>query len=83
MGNRRVVERFTEALAANDYDTLDALTHDDYLARWPQSGEVVRGRANMRAIQENYPGANSGLSPSMTCTGRPSWRAASSSPMRM
>jgi hypothetical protein len=61
MGNRQVVERYTEALAANDFDAQDALVHDDYEARWPQSGEVIRGRANRRAVLEQYPGGNPGL----------------------
>jgi ketosteroid isomerase-like protein len=56
MGNREVVERFAEALAADDFDAQDQLIHDDYVGRWPQSGEVIRGRANRRAILQNYPG---------------------------
>jgi len=61
MGNRQVVEHFAEALAKDDLDAQDALIHDDYVCRWPQSGEVVRGRANRRAIMENYPDAAGGL----------------------
>jgi ketosteroid isomerase-like protein len=60
MGNRQVLERFAEALAANDFDAQDALIHDDYEARYPQSGEVIRGRGNRRAILENYPGTEAG-----------------------
>ena len=56
MGNRDVVERFAEALAADDFDAQDALLHDDYVVHWPQSGETIRGRANRRAMLENYPG---------------------------
>jgi ketosteroid isomerase-like protein len=63
MGNRQVIERFAEALAANDLDAQDALIHDDYLCVWPQSGEVIRGRANRRAVIENYPDADGGLRP--------------------
>jgi len=59
-----VVERFSEAMAANDLDTQDILIHDDYVGRWPQSGEVIRGRANRRAILENYPGLEGRLGPS-------------------
>jgi ketosteroid isomerase-like protein len=66
VGNRQVVERLAEALATNDLDTQDALIHDDYVCRWPQSGEVIRGRANRRAIQENYPGAEGGIRPTTT-----------------
>lgn len=61
MGNRQVIERFTAALGANDFDAQDALVHDDYVCRWPQSGEVIRGRANRRAVLENYPGGSLGL----------------------
>jgi ketosteroid isomerase-like protein len=61
MGNRQVIEQFAAALAANDFDTQDALIHDDYVCRWPQSGEVIRGKANRRAITENYPGAEGGI----------------------
>ena len=56
MGNRRVVEQYVAAMAADDFDAQDALVHDHYVARWPQSGEVVRGRANRRAVLQNYPG---------------------------
>ena len=63
MGNRQVVERYTAALAAGDLDAQDALVHEDYEARWPQSGEVVRGRTNRRAIVANYPGAEGVLRP--------------------
>jgi hypothetical protein len=64
MGNRAVVEQFVKALAANDFDTQDALLHDDYVGRYPQSGEVIRGRENRRAIMENYPGTDGGIRPS-------------------
>ena len=64
MGNRAVVERFTEALAANDFDAQDALLHDDYVGRYPQSGEVIRGRENRRKIMENYPGTQGGITSS-------------------
>lgn len=56
MGNRQVVERYAEALASGDLDAQEACLHDDYEARWPQSGEVTRGLVNRRAILENYPG---------------------------
>ena len=64
MGNRAVVERFTEALAANDFDAQDALLHDDYVGRYPQSGEIIRGRENRRKIMENYPGTERGITAS-------------------
>jgi ketosteroid isomerase-like protein len=60
MGNRQVVERFAEALAANDFDAQDAWIHEDYECRWPQSGEVIQGRTNRRAVLEHYPGGTPG-----------------------
>jgi len=56
MTNREIVERYARAVMDNDFDAQDALSHEDYVARWPQSGEVIRGRANRRAIVEHYPG---------------------------
>jgi hypothetical protein len=32
------------------------LRHPDFVMEMPQSGERIRGRENMRAMQENYPG---------------------------
>jgi ketosteroid isomerase-like protein len=60
------MEAFAKALAENDFDAQDAFIHDDYECRWPQSGEVIRGRANRRAISEHYPGAEGMLGPRTT-----------------
>ena len=51
------------AMGDQDLDAQDALVHDDYVGRYPQSGEVIRGRANRRAVAENYPGAEGGQIP--------------------
>jgi ketosteroid isomerase-like protein len=56
VSNLSVVERFAQANAANDFDAMDALIHDDFVLEIPQSGERIRGRANRRAMIENYPG---------------------------
>jgi ketosteroid isomerase-like protein len=53
----RVVERFWEAMNANDFRAAGELLHDDYVLEWPQSGERIRGRANFVAVNENYPAA--------------------------
>jgi len=55
VGNLQVVERFAKALSEEDFDTQDALIHDDYVLTYPQSGERIRGRANRRATIEGYP----------------------------
>jgi SnoaL-like domain len=49
-----------EGLFGQDRLRLDAATeyelrHDDYVMEMPQSGERIRGRDNMRAMQEAYP----------------------------
>jgi hypothetical protein len=38
-----------------DADAEHELRHDDYVMEMPQSGERVRGRDNMRAMQEAFP----------------------------
>ena len=53
--NREIIEAYSSALT-HDLDQLDALRHPDFVEDWPQSGERVRGRANMRSIDEHYPG---------------------------
>lgn len=58
MGNRQVVERYAQAIADADIDAQIALIHADYVGRYPQSGEVIRGAANRRAIGEQYPGGS-------------------------
>lgn len=60
MSGRAVVERYTEALSKNDTHAMQELAHPDYICRYPQSGEVIRGPANLAAIGENYPGQESG-----------------------
>jgi SnoaL-like domain len=60
MANRQVVEAYARALADNDADAFDALLSDDYVGRYPQSGEVIRGPAGLRAIAEHFPGLETG-----------------------
>jgi hypothetical protein len=40
---------------AKDWDAHDQLIDDGYVQEWPQSGERILGKANSRAIKENYP----------------------------
>jgi len=37
---------------------------DDMVQEWPQSGERIRGRANIEAVNKNYP-ASTGTTPKM------------------
>jgi hypothetical protein len=54
--NRDTLERYFEALARHDLDTLDALLHDDFVEEYPQSGERIRGKQTFRTVAENRPG---------------------------
>lgn len=56
MSGRAIVERYAEAVAANDSAVTRECLHPDYVGRYPQSGEVIRGIANRLAIGENFPG---------------------------
>ncbi len=53
---RELVDLRIRAMNDEDWDALEVLTHPDYVEDYPQSGERIRGRANLRAIFENYPG---------------------------
>ena len=54
--NREIVERFAHAMATYAFDLADECLADDFVEDYPQSGERIRGRANRRAVIENYPG---------------------------
>jgi hypothetical protein len=56
MTNEELVRRYAAAEIAFDSDTLASLRHPEWTAVWPQSGEMIRGSANERAMMENYPG---------------------------
>ncbi len=54
--NRQVVERYVDALIARDLDLLADICAPNIVVEYPQSGERIRGWANVRAVHENYPG---------------------------
>lgn len=53
---RAIVERLWQAFDRFDFDAAGALLHADFVCEWPQSGELIRGRANFVAINAHYPG---------------------------
>ena len=53
---RAVFEAWLQAVNSHDGGAVDALVHPDYEEVWPQSGERIRGVANLKAILEHYPG---------------------------
>jgi hypothetical protein len=60
-GSRLIFERYLRALAERDMATLRELTHSDFEDLYPQSGELIRGFANLEAVITNYPGGTTGL----------------------
>jgi hypothetical protein len=54
--NERVVERLFEGLNAKDVSVMDEVFVDRSELIWPQSGEIVRGRANRQAVYSAFPG---------------------------
>ena len=54
--HRALFERVMDIMNHMDWDALGEVYHDDYVEEYPQSGEVIRGLANARAVRERYPG---------------------------
>ena len=53
---RATIDRWLDAINSTDFAAAEALLSDDYVSEYPQSGEVIRGPRNMRAMLEHYPG---------------------------
>ena len=53
--NRRVVERLFEGLNAKNVDVMNETFSDDSEISYPQSGEIIRGRANRQAVYHAVP----------------------------
>jgi hypothetical protein len=51
-----LAHRYAAGIAAWDLEGLLQMRHRDYVARWPQSGELVRGRERIGAVERGYPG---------------------------
>jgi SnoaL-like protein len=64
--HERLAERMAKVLSDLDWDAFEAMLTEDYVEDYPQSGEVIRGSKNARAVRENYPGGlrEDGLDPS-------------------
>jgi hypothetical protein len=52
---RAKARQLVEALNTRDLEWFDALYHDDVVIEWPQSGEVIRGKNNIRELRQAYP----------------------------
>lgn len=52
---RERIRQLVEAVNARDMEYFDAIYHDDVVIEWPQSGEVIRGKQNIRELRLAYP----------------------------
>lgn len=55
MNKAHIAERYAKALANRDLATQGELMHPDIVARYPQSGEIIRGRDNYLKMCANDP----------------------------
>jgi hypothetical protein len=53
--HRAVMEALAELMSSNDWGAVAKIHTPDAVMEFPQSGEVFRGAANIRAQFENYP----------------------------
>jgi len=53
--HRALLERFVRAINEHDHAAIEAVFTEDLVEEYPQSGEVVHGGRNFRAIIEHYP----------------------------
>ena len=54
--NRRAIERLLHELNAGNVAVMDELFADDAVIVYPQSGEVIRGKADLLSIYSVAPG---------------------------
>jgi ketosteroid isomerase-like protein len=54
--NRATIDVYLKAFETKDMALLDQVYTDDAVQEWPQSGERIVGKPNIRSINENYPG---------------------------
>jgi hypothetical protein len=52
---RARIRQFVAAITTGEMEVFDALYHNDVVIHWPQSGEVIRGKHNIRALRQAYP----------------------------
>jgi hypothetical protein len=52
---RARIRQFAEAINTADMEVFDAIYHNDVVIEWPQSGEVIRGKKNIRELRLAYP----------------------------
>lgn len=59
--NRTALDLHWAASAARDLDAEHNIYDDNVLCEYPQSGEKIRGRANLQALRGHHPGKPGGF----------------------
>jgi ketosteroid isomerase-like protein len=54
--NHHALEQLLDAVHEQQFDAAEKLYHEDAVVEWPQSGERIKGKNNIRAVNDNYPG---------------------------
>ena len=60
--HERVMTALSEIIGNHEWDRLPEVLHHDAIFEYPQSGEVFRGVANVRAQFDQHPGLEPGTS---------------------
>jgi len=50
-----VVRRYWELMSTNDFTAVGGVLSDDFVCEWPQSNELIRGRAAFARVNAEYP----------------------------
>jgi ketosteroid isomerase-like protein len=53
--NRAKLGRHWDTAADRDQKAAHEIYHEDCVVEWPQSGERIRGKANLQALRTAYP----------------------------
>ena len=59
-------ERYVTALAEGALAVIDEVFTEDFVDEYPQSGEIIRGRSNLRAMLEHRPRLTSDTGPDLS-----------------
>ncbi len=66
MSHHTMKEKLRSLYASGDMEqlgrSLNEMAADNMVQEWPQSGERIRGKENIQAVNENYP-ASTGTNP--------------------
>jgi hypothetical protein len=52
---RAGIRRLVEAITTQEMEPFDTIYNDDVVIEWPQSGEVIRGKHNIRELRLAFP----------------------------